>query len=214
MAKLELSATPRPDHAHYCAHWYRLLGSDPRAIFSAAAKAQEVVDFLEREHEQHQADKDHLQVQGSAAWALGPPNSSNRLVQPEDLAVPFFQLPQETSNSERGNLMSTQTSNTNTEALDHTTPEPDKAPLYDLKLGKLQGSIFRNQTERGDYYSVSIFRTFTGRDGLEKASYSIREQDIPTALEILKEAQKCILAERERPENQTQENQIQVTRNH
>ena len=42
----------RPDHAAYVATWLELLEDDKRAIFTAAAKAQAAVNFLERRHEQ------------------------------------------------------------------------------------------------------------------------------------------------------------------
>ena len=48
MLMAELSITPniRPDHAQYLAHWLGILKQDKRAIFTAAARAQEAVEFL------------------------------------------------------------------------------------------------------------------------------------------------------------------------
>lgn len=43
---LGLSNEPRPDHAAYLASWLRVLQQDKRAIFTAASKAQQAVDFL------------------------------------------------------------------------------------------------------------------------------------------------------------------------
>lgn len=37
---------PRPDHAAYISHWLKLLSRDNRAIFAAAALAQQAVEFL------------------------------------------------------------------------------------------------------------------------------------------------------------------------
>lgn len=45
-ADLQLSLTPRPDHAEYIASWLELLRSDKRAVFQAAATAQRATDFL------------------------------------------------------------------------------------------------------------------------------------------------------------------------
>lgn len=45
-ADLELSLTPREDHASYIAHWLTVLKNDKRAIFRAAAHAQRAADFL------------------------------------------------------------------------------------------------------------------------------------------------------------------------
>jgi antirestriction protein ArdC len=46
MARLGLDAEPRADHAHYIASWIQLLRGDDRAIFTAAAKAEQATKFL------------------------------------------------------------------------------------------------------------------------------------------------------------------------
>ena len=43
---LSLANEPRPDHAAYVASWLTVLRSDNRAIFTAAAKAQQAADYL------------------------------------------------------------------------------------------------------------------------------------------------------------------------
>ena len=45
-AHLGLSLEPRPDHAAYIASWLKVLKSDPKAILTAAAKAQHAADYL------------------------------------------------------------------------------------------------------------------------------------------------------------------------
>ncbi|MGX1101288.1 ArdC family protein [Amorphus sp. MBR-141] len=45
-ADLEISLEPRPDHAAYVATWLKVLKNDTRAIFTAASKAQQAVQFL------------------------------------------------------------------------------------------------------------------------------------------------------------------------
>jgi len=45
-ADLEISLEPRPDHAAYVATWLKVLKTDTRAIFTAASKAQQAVQFL------------------------------------------------------------------------------------------------------------------------------------------------------------------------
>lgn len=45
-AHLGLSVEPRPDHAAYIRSWLQVLRTDPRAILTAAAKAQEASDFV------------------------------------------------------------------------------------------------------------------------------------------------------------------------
>jgi antirestriction protein ArdC len=46
LARLGMAPTPRPDHAQYIAHYIKLMKSDSRAIFAAAAKAGEAVEYL------------------------------------------------------------------------------------------------------------------------------------------------------------------------
>jgi len=45
-ADLELASQPRPDHAAYVQSWLTVLHSDKRAIFTAAAKAQQASDWM------------------------------------------------------------------------------------------------------------------------------------------------------------------------
>ena len=47
-AELGITPAPRADHAQYLAHWLKLLNSDKRAVFVAAAKASEATRFLAR----------------------------------------------------------------------------------------------------------------------------------------------------------------------
>ena len=41
-----LAPEPRPDHAAYVASWLKVLRTDKRAIFTAAAKAQAAADWM------------------------------------------------------------------------------------------------------------------------------------------------------------------------
>jgi antirestriction protein ArdC len=204
LARYELSATPRPDHAHYCAPWCRLLGQDPRAIFTAAARAQEVADFLEREHER-QASQGQLQACQHNGQA--PHLAANE---------PSLNPVSETCSDERQQPCISETSTTMSEVQDpqnetnqqNASTEPKLSPLYELKLGKLQGHIYHNQNERGDYFTLTLTRAITGPDGSPKTSHALREQDIPAAVRLLQEAQKCIRGER----GENAENCLQVTR--
>lgn len=45
-AELGVTQDTRPDHAQYIHNWLQLLKNDPKAIFTAAAKASEAVTFL------------------------------------------------------------------------------------------------------------------------------------------------------------------------
>lgn len=45
-ASLGIGPEPRADHAHYLAHWLRILNADPKALFATTSKAQAAVDHL------------------------------------------------------------------------------------------------------------------------------------------------------------------------
>ena len=45
-AAFKIANEPRPDHAAYVASWLDVLGNDPKAIFTAANKAQEAIEYL------------------------------------------------------------------------------------------------------------------------------------------------------------------------
>ena len=45
-ADLALAPEPRPGHAAYVASWLKVLRGDKRAIFTAAAKAQQAADWM------------------------------------------------------------------------------------------------------------------------------------------------------------------------
>ena len=47
-AELGLANEPRPDHAAYVASWIKVLKIDKRAIFTAASRAQEAVDWMRK----------------------------------------------------------------------------------------------------------------------------------------------------------------------
>ena len=55
-ADLNLTNTPRPDHAAYVANWLKVLKDDNRAIFTAASKAQQAADYLHGLQVQPQAE--------------------------------------------------------------------------------------------------------------------------------------------------------------
>ena len=46
-ARLGIAAEPHPDHARYIHHWLTVVKANPRALFAAAAKAQEAVTYLD-----------------------------------------------------------------------------------------------------------------------------------------------------------------------
>ena len=50
-ADLGIASSPRADHASYIASWLELLKDEPRAVFDAATRAQQAVEFLHALHE-------------------------------------------------------------------------------------------------------------------------------------------------------------------
>ena len=47
-ADLGIVVQPRADHAHYIAHWLRVMKEDKRAVFTAAAAASAAARYLHR----------------------------------------------------------------------------------------------------------------------------------------------------------------------
>jgi antirestriction protein ArdC len=54
-AELQLETEPRMDNAPYCENWLRVLKNDRRAIFAAAGKAQQALNWLMNRRGQEQA---------------------------------------------------------------------------------------------------------------------------------------------------------------
>lgn len=55
LADLGIAHHPRSDHAAYVASWLRVLKDDPRAIFTAASKAQQAADWMHDRQPQTEA---------------------------------------------------------------------------------------------------------------------------------------------------------------
>ena len=45
-SRLRIGNEPRPDHASYVSSWLKILGNDRKAIFTAANRAQQAVEYL------------------------------------------------------------------------------------------------------------------------------------------------------------------------
>lgn len=55
LADLGIAHHPRPDHAAYIASWLEVLKDDPRALFTAASKAQAIADWMHAQQTQQPA---------------------------------------------------------------------------------------------------------------------------------------------------------------
>ena len=51
MADLGLACIPRPDHAAYIQSWLTTLRDDPKALLTAASKAQAAADWMHEAQE-------------------------------------------------------------------------------------------------------------------------------------------------------------------
>jgi antirestriction protein ArdC len=92
LARLNLSAEPRPDHAAYIAAWHKLLKEDKRAIFVAAGKAQEGVDWMLREHDRRAG----VEAQASQDRSAAAPRGA------EAAASAFMALPRDAAEEREG----------------------------------------------------------------------------------------------------------------
>ncbi len=59
LADLGIAHHPRPDHAAYISSWLQVLKDDPRALFTAASKAQAIADWM---HQKQLADSSNPNV--------------------------------------------------------------------------------------------------------------------------------------------------------
>jgi len=57
-ALLDISPSPREDHAKYLNNWLKVLKDDPKAIFKAAAAAEKAVKFIEDLQPQSQSQEE------------------------------------------------------------------------------------------------------------------------------------------------------------
>jgi antirestriction protein ArdC len=92
-AELQFTQDTRPDHAHYLAHWLRLLKDDPNAIFTAAAKASQAVQYL-KGLQPPEPDPDPPLPTGAPAGEEVPPHGTpSRPSQPRMLTRPSHHKP-------------------------------------------------------------------------------------------------------------------------
>lgn len=59
LAALGRSTEPRPDHAHYLAHWLRILKADPAALWTVAGKASKAAALLIERSEREVIHAEH-----------------------------------------------------------------------------------------------------------------------------------------------------------
>lgn len=50
-ADLQVTPSPRDDHAAYIDHWLKIMKGDKKAIFTAAAKANQALEYLQKKQQ-------------------------------------------------------------------------------------------------------------------------------------------------------------------
>jgi hypothetical protein len=71
--------------------------------------------------------------------------------------------------------------------------EPNK-PIAKYQMNSVHGSLWRNQHEKGEFYTLSLERRFQ-KDGEWQTSHSFRADQIPALMEILTAAQELVREE-------------------
>jgi hypothetical protein len=69
-------------------------------------------------------------------------------------------------------------------------------PAHKVRDGVLQATIWRNQGERGPYYSVNLSRSYRQGDETWKETDSLNADDLLAMAELLREAYAWIKAQR------------------
>jgi len=63
-----------------------------------------------------------------------------------------------------------------------------KKPIDVLRDGRSKASIWQNQGKKGDYYTVTLARTYKDEDGNLRDTKSLMQGDLLTQSELLKTA--------------------------
>jgi antirestriction protein ArdC len=75
MADLGIAHRPRAEHAAYIACWIEILKDDPRAIFTAASKAQAAADWMHAQQTRQIFTDDSVDI-GTIAVRLAKPDQA------------------------------------------------------------------------------------------------------------------------------------------
>jgi antirestriction protein ArdC len=75
MADLGIAHKPRAEHAAYIASWIEILKDDPRAIFTAASKAQAAADWMHAQQSRQMLTGDSVDI-GTIAVPLAQPDQA------------------------------------------------------------------------------------------------------------------------------------------
>jgi antirestriction protein ArdC len=70
---LQITPTPREDHASYLDHWLKVLREDKRAIFRAAAHAQKACEHL---HALQPSPEGDQSGEENTEWEINPATSN------------------------------------------------------------------------------------------------------------------------------------------
>lgn len=81
------------------------------------------------------------------------------------------------------------------------TSEPAHAgdrPVHEVRLGRVRGSIWRNESDTGPWYSVKLTRLYKTDDGW-KASPGLNRDDLLPAAKVCEEAALWIFRQQQHP---------------
>jgi antirestriction protein ArdC len=78
MADLGIAHTARAENAAYIASWVEILKDDPRAIFTAASKAQAAADWMHAQQSRHMLTSDRVDIDTIAVPLAQPDQAMHR----------------------------------------------------------------------------------------------------------------------------------------
>jgi len=73
-----------------------------------------------------------------------------------------------------------------------TAPVKGKGPEKKFRAGAICATIWKNQTEKGEYASVSLERSYKDKQGIWQHTASFRVHDLPKAKLVIEEAFKYL----------------------
>ncbi|MDP7467986.1 MAG: hypothetical protein QGF25_07245 [Candidatus Woesearchaeota archaeon] len=66
--------------------------------------------------------------------------------------------------------------------------EKNAGPIQKFKAGGISAKVWKNQNDKGDYFTVSLERVYKDQKGDWKTTSTMRVNDLPRASVVLKEA--------------------------
>jgi len=77
------------------------------------------------------------------------------------------------------------------------TETENKGPAKKFRAGGIKANVWKNAGETGEYYTVSLERSYKDKQGNWKSTSTLRVNDIPRAALVLEEAFRFAVMHRE-----------------